>query len=266
MATQEKLLVVVDPTASQHPGIARTASIAEHFKDTPPQVVVMVAVDYSGIDTTATNDKLYRDDQWLKELLAPLTALNLELSVRIAWSPDWADAILYSVEKTGATTILLPHPGKEEKQKLTNEFWYLMRNSPVPLVLVHSTQTPAGKPIVAAMDLRDEKLSGLNERILNTGKLAAEAYNSELHLIHVYQESTEYPDRKKLVNSTGLPNDNIHLRMGDLTEKLNQLVNELGAGLVISGATRRTGLRAALQGRKITAILQNINHDLLMVV
>lgn len=266
MATQEKLLVVVDPTASQHPGIARTVNIVEHLKDAPPQVVVMVAVDYSGIDTAATNDRLYCDDQWLKELVAPLTALNVDMSVRISWSLDWADAILYSVEKTGVTSILLPHPGKESKRKLSNEFWYLMRNSPVPLLLVHSTQAPKGRPIIAAMDLRDEKLTGLNERILSMGKRAAQANNSELHLAHIYQESTEYPDRNKLVKSTGLPNDNIHVRMGDLSEKISQLISELGAGMVISGATRRTGLRAALQGRKITAILQNIDHDLMMVV
>jgi universal stress protein E len=266
VAERENLLVVVDPTAENFPIIDRVVSIAKYFPDNPPKVTIMTAVDYSHVDPAATNEAVYRDDEWIKSLAAPLLELDIDLSLRISWSQDWADSIMYSAEKVGATSILLPHPGQEGRQKLSDEFWYLVRNAQLPIALFQSTRTPEKKPIVVAMDVRDEKISDLNKRILDFGKLAGSEYGSSVHLVHVYQDSMQYPDRARIVEKTGLPNENIHFKMGDIGEKLAEVVGEIGAGMVVIGATRRSGIRAALRGRKINNIMQTIDHDLVVIV
>ena len=266
MAIQDHLLIVVDPTASHHPVIARAANIARYFKDSPPRVTVLFAADYSNIDDNADNDAFYRDNQWLMEVVAPLADMKLDLYVRLSWCREWADSILYSANRTGATSIVLPHPGTENDKRLSDEFWYLVRNTAVPISVIQSVRTPENKAILVAMDFRDEKLNDLNRRMLNYGKVAADAYKGELHLAHVYQDSMHYPDRAKIVERTGIPNENIHLKMGEVGDSLAEVVNEIGAGMVFIGATRRSGIRAALRGRKINKIMQTIEHDLVVVV
>ena len=47
---------------------------------------------------------------------------------------------------------------------------------------------------------------------------------------------------------------------------LHEVARELDPDMFIVGATRRTGIRAAMRGRKLGDILMTIEHDLLVIV
>ena len=267
MATQEKMLIVVNPAASLQPAVDRAENMARNSPfDELPDVTLLVAVDPSSTDTRADNTAVYRDDAWLGELKARLDDVKLNPRVRISWSQEWADSILYSAAQINANSILVSHPGKSANKSFSDEFWYLVRNSPMPLSVVQSARPPNGRPVVVSMDLQARELSALNQRILEAGHIASKLYGGELHLVNAYQDSMNYPDRGRLVEMTGIPNERIHLKAGEVYTVLHEVARELDPDLFIVGATRRTGIRAAMRGRKLGDILMTIEHDLLVIV
>lgn len=266
MAYENKLLIVVNPTSKDQPAIARAVAMAKADSSTRPDITLLMAVDLSSTDNKANNPDLYRDEKWFRDIIAPLQAVGIEPSARISWSSDWAESIVFCAEELGVDTIILSHPGKAAKGSFSDEFWYLMRNAPVPICVVQSAQAPGRRPILAAMDVQDKEILDLNRRILNSAKEAAEIYGSELHFANAYRDSSNYPDRAKIAEKVGVPNDQIHLKSGSPYEALGEIASKLNPAMIVVGASRRTGFRAALRGKKLGDILMNIEHDLLVVV
>lgn len=267
MALEDKLLIVVNPAASRQPAVERAINIARQgAEDFVPELNLLILVDQSTTDSRADNDAVYRNGQWIKDLYDRFDTLGIQPSIEISWSREWADAILFSASKVGASSIVISHPGKSANRSFSDEFWYLVRNSPIPVCVVQSTRAPAGRPVVVSMDLSDKNITELNKRILTAGQVASKMYGSELHLAHAYQDSMNYPDRAKLVESTGIPNERIHLKAGEPDQALGEVARELDPDLFIVGASRRTGIRAALRGRKLGDILMTIEHDLFVIV
>lgn len=267
MNLERKPLIVVDPSSGNQPTIERVVEMAGTSVAAYPQgVTVLLAVDQSTTDASAGNEAVYCDGDYLREIAERLRDAGVEPDVRISWSKDWGDSILFTAQTIGATAILLPHPGDEPGKEFSDEFWHLIRNSPVPVGIIRGSSASTRKVILLAMDLQDKSLADLNHRLLEAGKLAASHYNAELHLANAYGTSDDYPDRAKIIAETGIPNDNIHLVAGDADTDLGAVSRQLNPDLVMIGASRRTGIRAALRGRKITQILKSLKHDIFVIV
>lgn len=266
MNLHENVLIIVDPTDDFHPAVAGIVNRASVMPDHKPDVTLMLAIDPEGSDTSADNDAMYRDEQFIKDLAAPLQEVGIKPSIRISWSGEFADSILYSVEKTGASVVMVSQPGEKVSRSLTDEFWHLLRNTHVPVGIIRREVKPARKHILVAMDLQDKELEGLNKRIFEGGRKVAQAHGAQLHLVNAYGGSRSYPDRGRLVRLTGLPNENIHLRAGEVEDALAEVTRELEPDMLMIGATRRTGFKAALRGRKISRILKNVPYDIYVIV
>ena len=267
MLEENKVLIVVNPAAPRQPAVERMASDMPGGMDSGVrEAYLLLAADPSMTDTRADNETVYRDDAWLAELQKPFESSGLKVYTRISWSKEWADSILYSAQHVGADAIVLSHPGTGNSRAFSDEFWYMLRHSPLPLTVVQSVRPPQKRPVMVAIDLQDKGLEDLNRRVFSAAKRAAEVRGSELHLVNAYQDSMNYPDRGRLVNITGLPNDQIHLRAGEVFNALADVAKDLDPDLVVVGSTRRTGIRAAMRGRKLGGILTTIEHDLLLVV
>lgn len=267
MSLEDKLLVVVDPTTDANPAIDRVVNLLQQgVHDTKPEITLLFIVDSSSADTSADNPAIYKDDDYLFKLITPLRDLSISPSVRISWSSEWADSVLFSATEVNATTILFSHPGEKASRSMSDEFWKLIRNSTVPVGVIQTSNKPKRKNILVAIDLQDKELIGLNRRLFEAGKSIAKVYGAELHLAHAYGSSSTYPDRGKIVALTGLPNQNIHLRAGEPDEALALVAKELSPDLVLIGASRRTGIKAALRGHKIGKILRKVPQDIFVIV
>ncbi len=267
MALEEKLLIVVDPTSDSNPAVDRIVNLSKlGIPGYNPRVTLLFAIDHSSADTSADNPAIYRDDKYLVSLTAPLKAAGLNFSVRISWSREWADSVLFSAQAEGATAIMVSHPGEKTSQTLSDEFWHLIRNASVPVGFIQNSAAPTRKNILVSMDIQDRELDGLNQRIMDAGLSISKLYGAELHLAHAYGSSSSYPDRGRIVALTGLPNENIHLRSGEPDEALADVTRTLKPDMIVIGATRRTGIRAALRGRKISRIFRNIKQDIFVIV
>lgn len=267
MSLERKLLIVVDPSAKTHPAVDRVISLVKaDLPDYRPAVTLLLAVDQSTADTSAENMSMYCDDSFLKNLSSRLEAAGVTPDIRISWSRDWADSILHTAEAIGASSIMVPHPGETAGSAVSDEFWHLIRNTPVPVGIIQGATPPQRKNVLVAMDVQDKNLTELNHRILEAGKLVANRYGAQLHLANAYGSSETYPDRGRIVSITGLPNENIHLMAGDPSVILEEISKQLTPDLIMIGATRRTGIKARLRGRKITQILKTLKQDIFIIV
>ena len=126
---QERVFVVVDPTASEHIALQR-AIITARFRKPSPTLYIFVAVDSESIDTRATNDSLFKNSQWFEdEIHAPLKKEGLDYQIEISWSSEWQRSILKSANRFGADVILLPIQ-KKKKTHSTTDFLRVKVESP----------------------------------------------------------------------------------------------------------------------------------------
>jgi universal stress protein E len=266
MALEDNLLIVIDPTADHHPARDRVVELIQLGNaHTPGKITLLLTVDGSNTELSADNPKAFRDTSYVQKVSQPLIDAGVTPDVILSWSKDWADSILLASQQTGATSILISHP-RGENQRLSDEFWYLIRNSSALVDIIKtSTRTRSGKVLIT-MDVQDDDLSDLNKRIFQAASSSAKNFNAELHMVNAYKDSSHYPNRGRILNLTGIDNDKLHITAGDPEQVVINTVKELDPDMIVMGATRRRGIKATLRGRKLSKIIQGIDNDIIIVV
>ena len=267
---QERVFVVVDPTASEHIALQR-AIITARFRKPSPTLYIFVAVDSESIDTRATNDSLFKNSQWFEdEIHAPLKKEGLDYQIEISWSSEWQRSILKSANRFGADVILLPIQ-KKKKHTLRLTFseskWKVLKKATCPVILVRPGAAEQRKSILAAVNFQaiGDQQRLLNANILARGKWLAEHYGAELHVVNAWKDSMNYPDRGKLAKETNLPSKNIHVVPGYTDEAVAKTAQEINADLVIMGTLGQTGQTATRRGNTAERVISALDVDVVVV-
>jgi universal stress protein E len=300
---QQKILVVVDPTASFHPAVERAAWLAR----ATPSALELFICDYSSqlADTRgkaadaiaeARSALLARHRARLEQLAGPLAAEGLKVTVDARWDYPLHDGIVRKALDFGATLVVKDtHFHSVLKRSIfSNTDWSLIRNCPAPLLLV-KPRPPGQKPVfVAAVDPVHErdKPAELDHKILRTGGTLASALKGELHVFHAFDiaaalavstDSMTMPialpvreladamrvEHTDAVNALcaahSIPANRIHVHQGGTRELLMALTDQLRADLVIMGAVSRSGLKGLFLGNTAEDVLDRLHCDLLIV-
>jgi universal stress protein E len=270
MSEQEKVFVVVDPTATEHIALQR-AIITARFRTPSPTFYIFVGVDSESVDTRATNDALFKNSQWFEdEIHAPLKKEGLDYKIEISWSSEWQRSILKSANSFGADLILLPI-SKKKKNALRFTFseskWKVLKKATCPVILVRPGAAEQRKTILAAVNFQalgtQQKL--LNANILAHGKWLAENYGADLHVVNAYIDSMHYPDRGNLAKEAGLVSKNIHVVKGYTDEAVAETAQKLNADLVIMGTLGQTGLIKTRRGNTAERVISALDVDIVVV-
>ena len=267
---QERVFVVVDPTASDHIALQR-AIITARFHTPSPTLYIFIAVDSESIDTRATNDSLFKNSQWFEdEIHKPLKAQGLDYQIEISWSSEWQRSILKSANRFGADFILLPIQ-KKKKHSLRITFsdskWKVLKKATCPVILVRPGAAEQRKTILAAVNFQaiGDQQRLLNANILARGRWVAEHYGAELHVVNAYKDSMNYPDRGKLAKEAGLPSEHIHVVPGYTDEAVAKTAKEIHADLVIMGTLGQTGQTATRRGNTAERVISGLDVDVIVV-
>lgn len=302
MATQKKLLVVVDPTASFHPAIERAAWLARHSAAS----VELFISDYAphladtrshGVAATQARAAVIdRHRRRLEQLAGPLLAEGLTVEVDARWDYPLHDSIVRKSLEIGADIVIKDtHYHSVLKRSIfSNTDWTLIRNCAATLWLVKPRQ-PSQKPcFVASVDPLHErdKPADLDQRILTTGKELAGALGGELHAFHAYDITAtlavstdsmtmpialpmrEFADAMRvehtnavntLCKAHGIPAERTHVHQGSPRELLMTLTDQLRADAVVMGAVSRSGLKGLFIGNTAEDVLDRLHCDLVIV-
>jgi universal stress protein E len=303
MAAQQRILVVVDPTASYHPALERAAWLAR----ATPSVLELFICDYASqlAATRGSNAAtvaeartalLARHTARLEQLAGPLTAEGLKVNVDSRWDYPLHDGIVRKALDFAADLVVKDtHFHSVLKRSIfSNTDWSLIRNCPSPLWLV-KPRPPGQKPcLVAAVDPLHErdKPAGLDHKILRTASSLAKTLGGDVHVFHAFDIAAalavstdsmtmpialpvrEFTDAMRVEHTDGvnalcakyaIPADHIHVHQGGTRELLMTLTDQLRADLVVMGAVSRSGLKGLFLGNTAEDVLDRLHCDLLIV-
>ena len=301
MAIANKLLVVVDPTASSHPSIERASWLARH---TSARLELFIS-DYAphlsdarsqGAATQARAAIIDRHRQRLEQFATPLRSAGLSVDVDVRWDYPLHDSIVRKAVDSRADFVIKDtHYHSVLKRSIfSNTDWSLIRNCGTALWLV-KPRPPGQKPcFVAAVDPLHErdKPADLDNRILATSKHLCGALGGEVHVFHAYDVTTaiaistdamtmpialpinELADAmrvehteavQRLCKEHGIAAERSHILQGGTRDLLMALTEQLRADAVVMGAISRSGLKGLFLGNTAEGVLDQLHCDLLIV-
>ena len=297
------MLVVVDPTAKEHPVLERARWLAEKTRAS----IELFICDY---DQNLAAERLFdtpslqkaragvaqRNAQRLRKLAQTFESQGIDATVDVAWDRPLHDGIIRKVAKARPDLVLKDthyHP-LIKRSLFSNTDWNLIRACPAPLMLVKSASQPAIKTIVAAVDPvhNRDKPADLDHEIIATAQQLAAVGNGVLHVVHAFDPAPAYAVSADamsfpiaeplnevmqglklrhtkaldaLLAGYAISKERIHLGEGDTREVLMTSIAELHADVVVIGAVARGAIQRMLLGSTAELILDHIPCDLLII-
>jgi universal stress protein E len=303
MKNRTKILVVVDPTAKEHPVLERARWLAERVGAS----VELFICDYDQnlapdrfFDTAslqkARASVVQANLKRLKKLAQPFENRSIDISVDVAWDRPLHQGIVRKVVKTRPDLVLKDtHYHQLIRRSLfSNTDWSLIRACPAPLMLVKPASHGAIKTVIAAVDpVHDrDKPAELDRNIITSAQELATVANGELHVVHAFDPAPAYavsadalsfpiaePIRDvtrslkmrhtkaldALLAGYAIPKDRVHLGEGGTREVLIASIEELRADVVVMGAVARGAIQRMLLGSTAELLLDHVPCDLLIV-
>ena len=220
----------------------------------------------------------------LEALAANLRARGLTVSVDVVWDHPFDRAI---VKKAAAHDYWLVAKDAHElnlaqRTLLTNVDWHLIRECPVPLLLVKDRALATEPHVLAAVDPVNEhdKPAALDDRIFTFAADLARVLRGHLHVMHSYAAplGAELPaDLRatiaqqhrealtKFLDAHATLGGERHLYDGVAHESLLKAATEHAADFVVMGAVARRGLKRLFIGSTAERVLDRLPCDLVII-
>lgn len=225
------------------------------------------------------------------------TAIRLRRSgarvrVQALWDYPGYAALLRRAKHTGAGLIVAERHvgGHTAPWLLRYTDWELLRQSPVPVLLVKKSRAWSKPALLAGLDPFHEfaKPAKLDREILKLGSTLARALGGALHAAHVYlapaMRAGDGAEGRALVDmyqsrardqaeaallrevkDYALPPRQVHVVPGHPADELPRLARQMGAEIAIMGAVSRTGLKRLVVGNTAEAVFDALACDILVV-
>lgn len=297
----KQILVIVDPTAKEHPAVAKAALLAEKFNarlelfvcDTKAAREIRLL---SHVRTRPGTPVPVNIKGLLESLAEPLRARGLDVTTETVCGEPLHVGLIDRSRHTQADLVVKDthHHSLAQRTFLTNTDWQLIRGCPVPLLLTKPAPWAAAPRIVAAVDPGhvNDKPEILDHWIVEHASLFAQRLQGELHVLHVYlpmaivgaatiatpsMAAAVTPDdlaleeqtRRKLVNSLlseyNVAPDKVHLELGGPAQVLPIVAARIRADVMTMGAIARSGLKRIFVGSTAEDVLERLPCDALIV-
>ncbi|MBF7729661.1 universal stress protein [Pseudomonas sp. N040] len=171
-----------------------------------------------------------------------------------------------------------------EKQLLLPDDWHLLRDAPVPLLLVKSRQAWSGGKVLAAMDVahQDELHKALQGNVIAAAAELCALFDYSLHVVSAHElvglPKTEsitsleealarncLEQLQWLQDEYGLSENQLHIGEGPASTLIPQVARQLEVSMVVLGTVARRGLAGVLIGNTAETVLDNLDCDVLVL-
>ncbi len=303
MTKVERILVVIDPTASSQPAFERGLLLAKRLSAALELTICAYHGRFAGQDagSQAAWEKtlatvLDEPRRILRELATRAAADGLSVNIDASWGrPPLHDAIIRKALDCGADVVLKDthyHP-MLKRSIFSNTDWNLIRACPTNLWLVKPRLPGVPFRILAGVDPLHEhdKPAELDHDVLNTATSLCTALSGDLHVFHAFDNlpmmsfatgSTSPPvvSGQVLIDSLekrhadalhavtdahGIARNRVHLERGATRSIFVALADSLRADVVVMGAVSRSGLERLFLGSTAEAVLDKLHCDILVV-
>jgi universal stress protein E len=297
----QNILVIVDPTAEQHPAVSKGALLAQKLG---ARLELYVCDTKAAREARLAAHARKQSDQpflvnikaFLEALAAPLRLGGLDVTTETECADPLHLALIDRAQRTTADLVVKDthHHSLARRTFLTNTDWQLIRACPVPLLLTKPNAWAEVPRVFAAVDPGhvNDKPAVLDYRILDYASRLSKRLAGELHLVHAYlplaivaaatggsppmviavsadELAAEQLQKRKqvdeLIAEYGVDAANIHLEVGGPAEVLPRVAGMLSADIVTMGAISRSGLKRIFIGSTAEDVLERLPCDALIV-
>ncbi len=301
MSYIKQILVIVDPTATEHPAIDKAARLAEKFNarlelfvcDTKAAREMRLSSHVRDNPTAPVPTNIKGE---LESLAAPLRSRGLDVTTETVCADPLHVGLIDRIRHTHADLVVKDthHHSLAQRTFLTNTDWQLIRACPVPLLLTKGAPWAEVPRVMAAVDPGhvNDKPEILDHWIIEHASLLAQRMNGELHVVHVYlpmaiigaatavnppmvaaatpeELAIEEKNRRelvtRLVGDYNVPPKNIHLELGGPAQVLPLVAARINADVITMGAIARSGLKRIFIGSTAEDVLEKLPCDALIL-
>ncbi len=219
--------------------------------------------------------------QAMEELVSGLTADGYRISCEVGWAHPRYELIVKMAQEFQAD-LLIQHcraHGYLKHYHLTHDSWELVRQCPVPLMLVKDQDWNDHLKLMIAVDPlhSHNKPLQLDKKLITTASNLAEQAGGECHIVHAYAETARpfAPAEKirreheaafrDLVAEFNYPESQLHLIDKSPVDALHDYGEEIDSDLVVMGAISRSRLKEAFIGSTAESVLDYVKTDILIV-
>ena len=291
MNSIKDILVIVDPTASDQPAVAKAAVLAAQFKAS----IELVVCETQHARKVSPKSSPLRLHTWLESLAASLRVQGITVRTStIAGDPLYA-TLLNWIHNSPADLVIKDthHHSAVKRTPLGNTDWHLIRECRLPLLLTKPTLWHERPAIAAAIDPHATRRRSalLDRRILECAVQFAGAIKATVHAIHVIlpailtalsdsrvpRTSSTAPQIlaamaavrregiKTLVAPYDILNGRLHVEIGTPAESLPQLAQEHQIDIIVMGSISKIHAKQALIGSTAERALERLPCDILMI-
>ena len=284
------VLIVADRAGESQVALARGITLAEKLGHAV-QVVAFAyeALGVMGIRTpseqaSARNKILARRKAEVEAEIARHNPHDLPVATTLVWQKDihhWL--IRQCARKSYAVLIRTGH--RTDRFFYTRTDWQLLRECPVPVMIVAEKKWRSTRPVVAAIDVntRLRVKQSLNHDVIATAKRYAEALDAPLYILqalHIPAILTELdlvdgpershqlkremaPKLEKLSEQHGIALKQFRMKQGPVDRVITSEAARLKAQLLVMGTVGRKGVKAKLLGNMAESVLTRVRTDVL---
>ena len=285
-----RILVVIDPTAHAQPALDKAVRIALRCGSNLELYVCDVEQGMPESWAGSTRAHEYRElrrQRLLGDLLAlagPLTGRGLHVDTVCEWHAPLEQGIGHHVIRTQPDLVVKETHRHEPlpRVNVSHTDWNLIRQVPVPLLLVRARPWPAAVRVSAALDPCHpaERPVTLDETIVGDARSLAGVLGGTLDLFHVLQAPPHLPGEVVTAEQKARAHAHArhaveqlshgmsaatHLVEGTVTEGLQRLVAEHHPDVLVIGTVARPHSAHAAAGGTAARVLEQVGCDLLVV-
>ncbi len=263
----KNVIVAIDPLDDQQVALER-ALVMNDVLDGGINIHLFISLETEKLHDLHDTFEFSCDGEWFETLVKPMVDAGIDYTSEVVWTDVWHRSMNATVEKYNADLIFITDSStKSKRTNLTASKWALLRASKCPVMIVHSESSLERKNILAAVNMQtdDPRYSALNEKINNYSDLLASKYGAEKHIVNGYGDGMDYPDRAKLIQTTGTKQENIHVKQGDPKSIIADTAKDVDADIVVIGTLARRGVMAAMRGNKSEHIIRELNCDVMVL-
>jgi len=297
------ILVIIDPTAREHPALARAhwyaglsgASVELFICDYDQYLAGERFFDSKSLQKARVG-LLDRRRQDLDKLAKPLRDDGIDVTVDVRWDHPLHEGLARKISEAKPDLVFKDtHFHSALKRSIfSNTDWNLIRDCSAQLWLVKPHTESAVSKVAVAVDPTHErdKPASLDRKLLTIAGNITQAAGAELDVLHAFDPAPVYAvsadamsvpiaeplsefvnelrqQHQNAVNAllegSEIEPRNVHVADGDIREVLTSLLAEIEADLVVMGAVSRSRLKRLALGSTAERVLDFIPCDLLIV-
>ncbi len=293
MDSLRNILTLMEPSADEQPAFDAAMVLATRFGSELELLLAEFQDFHAGYfdPMTATLQEFHdgvmaghRD--LLERYVQAAAAEGVKALGEALWATPFHEVVLARVAATRPDLVVKHsvYHNPLERTLFTGSDWHLVRDCPVPLLLVKQPGRLAGTPVLACVDPlhAHDKPASLDRKLLRRGATLAERLGGELHALHVcaipqpmtivgdaYVAALAMPpdeewlgrareSYQQLMSGYDLPKDRVHQRVGVASREIVAAAREIEAGIVLMGAVSRRRLERWFVGSTAESALDRL--------